>query len=683
MTITPRTVRQQITLLPTVAAAGTILALAVILISGVLTIRTQRKIEAGHAPMLEARRDLELGLTAYQRRLQDAVAATNASGLEKADSIAQAFLARVQQARSLSVADLAELDSVAQAFTAYTVIGRRTSATMIAGSGGDSLTSWIGQMTSSFKALQTRLIDGTAAEQRLTSEAFATARKRQVTSTVLTAVVLIGAVIGLIWLSRRVIQRITTRLDSTVRVLEAVAAGDLTQRLELDGDDELARMARSLNHAIGAQQRTFAEAEEAQSRVREAGERERREMEERQVLEARLAAEKETARQEEDKKERLRVAEREAAQALQMESERARAEEERSRAELERREAADLRAKIDAILAVADAAAEGDLTREITVQGDDAVGRLGTGLATFFRSLRGSIANIALTAETVSAASSQVTGATRRLDAAAGGTSAQATVVATAADEVSRNIQTVAVGTEEMSSSIREIARSSAEAAQVAAQAVKVAERTNATVGKLGDSSTEIGKVIKVITSIAQQTNLLALNATIEAARAGEAGKGFAVVANEVKELAKETARATEEIGRKIEAIQTDTVDAVTAIREISEIIAQINAIQITIAGAVEEQTATTGEMSRNITEASRGAQEIAHNIQGVARTAQGTTEDAGQSQSAANELARAAEQLQELVERFKIGNEPTSKAAHPSRAPLPTKRSTAVRAGA
>jgi methyl-accepting chemotaxis protein len=328
--------------------------------------------------------------------------------------------------------------------------------------------------------------------------------------------------------------------------------------------------------------------------------------------------------------------------------------EQRSRAEEERARAAELREKVDEILAVVDAAGQGDLTRQLSVRGEDAIGRLGEGLTGFFRNLRGSVANIARTAEMVAATSTQVNATGQRLGGAAAETAAQAGVVSTAADEVSRNVQTVASGTEEMSASIREIAKNAAEAARVALQAVKVAERTNGTVGKLGESSAEIGKVIKVITSIAQQTNLLALNATIEAARAGEAGKGFAVVANEVKELAKETARATEEIGRKIEAIQGDTGDAVSAIREISEIIAQISGIQTTIAGAVEEQTATTNEMSRNVSEAARGAQEIAHNIQGVATAAQSTTEGASQSQASAGELARAAQELQTLVSQFR-----------------------------
>ena len=227
-------------------------------------------------------------------------------------------------------------------------------------------------------------------------------------------------------------------------------------------------------------------------------------------------------------------------------------------------------------------------------------------------------------------------------------TSAQATAVSAAAEQVSANIQTVAASTEEMSASIREIAGNSAQAARVAREAVTLASGANKTVTKLGESSSEIGKVIRVITAIAQQTKLLALNATIEAARAGEAGKGFAVVANEVKELAKETAKATEDIGQKIEAIQTDTESAVVAIGQISEIIGQINEIQTSIAGAVEEQTATTNEMSRNVTEGATGVAEIARNITSVAKAADTTSKGAAESLQGAKNLSEVARSLQE-----------------------------------
>ena len=262
---------------------------------------------------------------------------------------------------------------------------------------------------------------------------------------------------------------------------------------------------------------------------------------------------------------------------------------------------------------------------------------------------------IAQTAQTLAASSEELTNLSQQMGTGAQETSAQANVVSAASEQVSKNVQTVATGTEEMSASIKEIAKNANEAARVATTAVRVADTTNQTINKLGESSAEIGKVIKVITSIAQQTNLLALNATIEAARAGEAGKGFAVVANEVKELAKETAKATEEIGRKIEAIQTDTRGAVSAIAEIGSVINQINDISNTIASAVEEQTATTNEITRNVSEAAKGSSEIAQNIVGVASAAASTTEGASDTQKAAASLTKMAVDLQSLVNRYKV----------------------------
>lgn len=324
--------------------------------------------------------------------------------------------------------------------------------------------------------------------------------------------------------------------------------------------------------------------------------------------------------------------------------------------ELQQRErgaAEELQVKVDAMLEVVNAAAAGDLTREVAVGGADAVGQMGEGLQRFLADLRVSVSAIAHNAQTLACASEQLTTVATQMGGNAEETSAQASVVSAASEEVSQNVQTVAAGTEEMGASIREIAKNAHDAARVATQAVRVAETTNATIAKLGESSAQIGKVIKVITSIAQQTNLLALNATIEAARAGDAGKGFAVVANEVKELAKETARATEDISQKIEAIQSDTLGATRAIAEISTIINQINDISNTIASAVEEQTATTNEIARNVTDAARGSSEIAHNIIGVAQAARSTSDGAADSQNAAVGLARMASELQALVARF------------------------------
>jgi len=261
---------------------------------------------------------------------------------------------------------------------------------------------------------------------------------------------------------------------------------------------------------------------------------------------------------------------------------------------------------------------------------------------------------ITQTAQTLASSSEELTAISQQMANTSEETATQANIVSAASEEVSKNVGVVATGSEEMLASIREISKSANDAARIARNAVTVADSTNETITKLGDSSVEIGKVIKVITSIAQQTNLLALNATIEAARAGEAGKGFAVVANEVKELAKETAKATEEISQKIEAIQGDTKGAVKAIGEIGAVINQINDISNTIASAVEEQTATTNEIGRNLSEAAKGTTEIARNITGVATAAQSTTQGAADTQSAAKSLSEMASKLQHLVVQFK-----------------------------
>ena len=265
------------------------------------------------------------------------------------------------------------------------------------------------------------------------------------------------------------------------------------------------------------------------------------------------------------------------------------------------------------------------------------------------------LSDVARNAQELGKSAMELTAVSQQMASNAEETAAEANVASAAAEQVSRNVTTVATAAEEMGASIREIAKNTNEAARVATSAVKVAAKTNATVAKLGESSAEIGNVIKVITTIAQQTNLLALNATIEAARAGEAGKGFAVVANEVKELAKQTAKATEDISRKIEAIQTDTKGAVEAIGQIGKIINQINDIQNTIASAVEEQTATTGEISRNVAEAAKGSNEIAQNITGVAQAARSTTQGASNTKGSADGLFQMAHDLQQLVGQFKL----------------------------
>ena len=311
--------------------------------------------------------------------------------------------------------------------------------------------------------------------------------------------------------------------------------------------------------------------------------------------------------------------------------------------------------EVDATL---DRLAGGDLTAQVVTEYAGDFGKLRTSVNALASQVGSAIRQIGINAAALVSAAEELDSVSQQMSASADETATQANVVSAASEQVAANVQTVATGADEMGASIKEIAKNTADATRVATTAVKSAEATNATIGKLGQSSAEIGQVIKVITSIAQQTNLLALNATIEAARAGEAGKGFAVVANEVKELAKETAKATEDISRKIEAIQTDTKGAVAAIEQIGSVIVQINDIQNTIASAVEEQSATTNEISRNLSEAAHGSSEITKNIAGVAEAARSTTAGASDTQKSAQSLERMAAELQSLVAQFKYQDE-------------------------
>ena len=300
-----------------------------------------------------------------------------------------------------------------------------------------------------------------------------------------------------------------------------------------------------------------------------------------------------------------------------------------------------------------EAMANRDLTVDADVHSSDEVGDMAQALEKAQRNVREIIARVVASSDAVAASSEELSTSSAQIAAASEESSTQAAVVAAATEQLSANVQTVAAGSEQMDSSIREIAVNANEAARVAAAAVAAAETTNATISALGTSSQEIGNVVKVITSIAAQTNLLALNATIEAARAGEAGKGFAVVANEVKELAQETSRATEDIVHRVDAIQADTESAVVAIGQIKEIISSINDAQLTIASAVEEQTATTNEMARNVSEAASGSDEIASNINGVAAAAGSATQALAQSRQAIDELARMSAELRSEVSTF------------------------------
>lgn len=313
---------------------------------------------------------------------------------------------------------------------------------------------------------------------------------------------------------------------------------------------------------------------------------------------------------------------------------------------------------------VATSIAKGDLTQTVSFESKDETGQLAESFRELTAFLSGAIGNLTTNAHQLSTASEELSSTSVQLGASAEETASQTTVVSAAAEQVNRSIQTVATGTEEMTASIDEIAKNASQAAEFAASAVKTASTTNATFKLLGEASQDIGKVVQVIIGIAEQTNLLALNATIEAARAGESGKGFAVVANEVKELAHQTKRATLDIEQKIAAIQNTADGAIKAIAEITEVINRINDFNTSVANAVEEQSATTKEMTRNMSEAARGSGEITQNITAIGTATQATAEAAGHTKTAATELSRMSAELSQIIAQFKVSQ--TTQAPQP-----------------
>lgn len=297
--------------------------------------------------------------------------------------------------------------------------------------------------------------------------------------------------------------------------------------------------------------------------------------------------------------------------------------------------------------------ADGDLTGRVELRSRDEMGMMAASLNHALGQLRDTMRALGDNSQTLSAAAEELTAVSVEMAGSAQLTSGQAGSASAAAEQVSQNVQTVASGVEEMTASIREIARNAHQAATVATEAVHVAETANRTIAKLSQSSAEISGVVKVITSIAEQTKLLALNAAIEAARAGDSGRGFVVVANEVKELARATGKATEEIAARITATRGDAAEAVSAIGQIGAIVNQIYDSQNAIASAVEQQTATTNEIAGSISLAATASAEIASSVTAVANAAERTATGASSTKQAAAELARMAEELRRLVGRF------------------------------
>lgn len=329
--------------------------------------------------------------------------------------------------------------------------------------------------------------------------------------------------------------------------------------------------------------------------------------------------------------------------------------------------------------------AQGDLSHCLEVTTNDEMGELRGAVNGLIDKLKAMLGRMDVCSQELTGASHALTDTAAQLATGAEETTGQSSSVAAAAEEMATNmramaastehmlgnVRTVSTSVEQMTAAIGEVAGSAETAASVAAGAAELARNSSQRVGQLGLAATEIGAVIELIQDIAEQTNLLALNATIEAARAGDAGKGFAVVATEVKQLARQTAEATENIRGRIEAIQTSAQEAVQAIAEISDVVATVNDVSRTIASAVEEQSITTREIARNvvmastsaetvtsgITETASAAQEVTRNIAGVDRNAHRTAADAEQARSAGQKLADLAEQLRALVGQFHISD--------------------------
>ncbi|MEV4509934.1 methyl-accepting chemotaxis protein [Dactylosporangium sp. NPDC049525] len=309
---------------------------------------------------------------------------------------------------------------------------------------------------------------------------------------------------------------------------------------------------------------------------------------------------------------------------------------------------------VRSVARVTAALATGDLTVTAAVSGRDELGRMATDLDAATTGMRGGVARMAEVAVTLSSAAEELSAVSGSLQTGARDAAQRATAASAATAQVSGGVQTLSAGAEEMTASIAEIATNATRAAEVANSAMRTAEATNAQVAQLGTASTEIGDVVKLITAIAEQTNLLALNATIEAARAGDLGKGFAVVAGEVKDLAQQTAQATEQITTRIAAIQSSSTAAAEAIGQIHQVIAHIGDYTTTIASAVEQQTATTQEMSRSVNETAISSTEVARTVSGVADVASSTTDGANATRQAAGELAGLAGDLRTLVGGFR-----------------------------
>ncbi|NJD18253.1 MAG: HAMP domain-containing protein [Gemmatimonadetes bacterium] len=642
---------QKIVLMPALAGLGSLLVIVVALVLGGRSQAGLTDIEVGYSPSLESSRTLEQRMAALQRALQDAVAAADVDGLTAADALADSVRSELAQLRSNPVVASEDVDALSGSFESYFRLARETSVQMITGASSGDLMTHLRQMTDSYTALTDALEARTEHDRKQIAAAFESARGRQSTTTTTTVVILLAVVLALTAISYRVVRGVLSALGGIAESAEAIARGDIDQRVAYESGDEIGRLADAFRGMIQYVQDV---ATAADGLARGDLTRTVQPRSDKDVLARNMARATQTLTSVLEETSRLIRA----AQAGSLAHRGNPAAFEGAYGDLVR----GTNAMMDALVAPIEEAsqvlaslARGDLRAGMRGAYQGRFAELEANLNTTVRNLADALGRIRSISTSVSASSGQLRTMSMTLTGTAEATTRETAEVSKASDLASSNVQMVASAAEEMSSSIREISTQVQEARSVADEAARQAENTVSLMDELGTASTQIGEVVRVITSIAEQTNLLALNATIEAARAGEAGKGFAVVANEVKQLASQTAKATEEISAKIRGVQERTGDAVKGIRSIAEVIGRVNQISLTVASAVEQQSAAVGEIARSASEASHGTEQVARSIASVSQAALGSASGAEELQESAHELAGAAATLDSLVGGFHL----------------------------